>query len=59
METCGLATLRSDHLHEPGKITEQMYRELLGSDLSIAVLTGYNPNVFYELALAQAARLSS
>jgi hypothetical protein len=55
MEACGLAVLRSDHLHEPGKITDQMYRELFGSDLCIAVLTGYNPNVFYELALAQAA----
>jgi hypothetical protein len=30
--------------------------EIQASDLCVAVLTGHNPNVFYELALAQAAR---
>jgi len=55
MDECGVECLRSDHLHEPGKITEQMYREIFNSDVCVAVLTGYNPNVFYELALAQAS----
>jgi hypothetical protein len=55
MEECGIQAFRSDHLHEPGKISEQMFREILTDDLSIAVLTGHNPNVFYELAIAHAA----
>jgi len=49
----GLAAQRSDHLLEPGKISEQMFREIVTSDCCIAVLTGHNPNVFYELAVAQ------
>lgn len=53
MDEAGIESLRSDHLHEPGKISEQMFREIFGSDLCIAVLTGHNPNVFYELAIAQ------
>jgi len=55
MAECGIAAFRSDHLQEPGKITEQMFREILNDDLSIAILTGHNPNVFYELAVAHAA----
>jgi hypothetical protein len=55
MEECGIEVFRSDHLLEPGKISEQMFGELVHDDLCIAVLTG-NPNVFYELAIAQAAQ---
>jgi len=55
MEECGIQPFRSDHLQEPGKITEQMFREILTDDLAVAVLTGHNPNVFYELAVAHAA----
>lgn len=40
---------------EPGRITEQMYTSLLTEDFSIAVLTFHNPNVFYEVAIAQSA----
>jgi O-acetyl-ADP-ribose deacetylase (regulator of RNase III) len=47
--------IRSDHLTEPGRISEQMFREILDDDLCIAVLTFFNPNVFYELAIAQCA----
>jgi hypothetical protein len=54
MELCDIEVFRSDHLKEPGKVTDQMFREIM-SDLCIAVLTGKNPNVFYELAIAQAA----
>ncbi len=32
-----------------------MFKSILHGDLCVAVLTGYNPNVFYELAIAQAA----
>lgn len=55
MDECSVECLRSDHLHEPGKISEQMFREIFNSDVCVAVLTGHNPNVFYELALAQAS----
>jgi len=33
-----------------------MFRSIVSEDLCIAVLTGHNPNVFYELAVAQCAR---
>ncbi len=55
MEECGIQAFRSDHLLEPGKITEQMFREIVADDLCLALLTGHNPNVFYELAIAHAA----
>ena len=55
MEECGFEAIRSDHLAEPGTISSQMFREIFNDDLCIAVLTGRNPNVYYELAIAQAA----
>ena len=55
MEACDIDAFRADHLKEPGKISEQMYNEILSDDLCVAVLTGSNPNVYYELAIAQAA----
>lgn len=55
MNACGLEAVRADHLAQPGKITDQMFHEILNDRLCIAVLTGQNPNVFYELAIAQAA----
>jgi hypothetical protein len=53
VEDCGLLALRSDHLQEPGRISEQMFREIVTGDCCVALLTGHNPNVFYELAVAQ------
>lgn len=55
MEASDIDAFRSDHLKEPGKISEQMFHEILGDELCVAVLTGHNPNVYYELAIAQAA----
>ena len=55
MDECGIDVFRSDHLNEPGRISEQMFSRILNDDLCIAVLTGNNPNCFYELAIAQAA----
>lgn len=55
MKECGIEVVRADHLMEPGHISEQMFKELFSDDLCIAVATGHNPNVFYELALAQAS----
>src|SRR4051812_18121626 len=55
MKECGIESIRSDRLQEPGKISEQMFRSIVTSDLCLAVLTGENPNVYYELAVAQCA----
>lgn len=46
---------RSDRMTETGRITEQMFRSIFEADLCVVVLTGCNPNVFYELAVAQCA----
>lgn len=56
MDECKINAFRSDHLDKPGRISEQMFQSIYESDLCIAVLTGYNPNVFYELAVAQSAQ---
>ena len=55
MDTLGISAERSDHMTEPGLISEQMLRAILNYDFCVAVLTFHNPNVFYELAIAQAA----
>jgi len=46
---------RADHVKDVGRITRQMYDAILFSDFCIAVLHGFNPNVFYELAIAHSA----
>jgi hypothetical protein len=52
----GITPDRADHDSRPGVITEQMYDAILkDADLLIAVLTFHNPNVFYEIAIAEAA----
>lgn len=51
----GIEAVRADRLAEPGLITEQMIAAILGYELCIVDLSGHNPNVFYELAMAQAA----
>jgi hypothetical protein len=55
MKELGIEAYRSDHSHEVGKISDQMFRSILQDDLCIAVLTFHNPNVYYELAVAQSA----
>jgi hypothetical protein len=47
--------LRADEVTDIGKITKQMYDAILTSDFCIAVLHEFNPNVFYELAVAHSA----
>jgi len=55
MDECKVFPYRADQLRDPGRITDQMFNSILQEDFCIAVLTGHNPNVFYELAVAQAA----
>jgi hypothetical protein len=46
---------RADHINDVGRITRQMYDDILLADFCIALLHGFNPNVFYELAIAHSA----
>ena len=55
-EECGMLAHRSDHLSNPGSISNEMHRRILNDDLCIVLLTGRNPNVYYELAVALSAR---
>lgn len=55
MKALGIEAYRSDHSHALGKISDQMFQSILNDDLCIAVLTYQNPNVYYELAVAQSA----
>ncbi len=55
MEELGIHAYRADHDQKIGRITDQMYRSILTDDLCVALLTFHNPNVFYELAIAQSA----
>jgi Domain of unknown function (DUF5919) len=55
IDECSVSAYRADQLRDPGRITEQMFTSILHEDFCIAILTGHNPNVFYELAVAQAA----
>jgi hypothetical protein len=56
LKAMGVEAVRGDQFSEPGLITSQIVEAILTSDLCIADLSGHNPNVFYELAIAQAAR---
>ncbi|MCA5893412.1 hypothetical protein LEP48_08615 [Isoptericola sp. NEAU-Y5] len=46
--------VRADDDSNPGEITPALISSILESDLIIADLTGSNPNVYYEVALAHA-----
>jgi hypothetical protein len=50
-----IAAVRSDQMAESGTITAQTFREIVNADVCVVLLTGFNPNVFYELAVAQSA----
>lgn len=51
----GFEVYRGDHKARPGRITNQIIRSILDDDIIICVLTGANPNVYYELAIAESA----
>jgi DNA-binding FrmR family transcriptional regulator len=53
---CGYEALRADKISEPGIITSQVIQHLVDDPLVIADLSGWNPNVFYELAVRHAVR---
>lgn len=51
----GVTGHRADHVKDVGRISEQMFDDILGADFCIGVLAGFNPNVFYEIAVAHSA----
>lgn len=55
LEPFNIEPIRSDKIHETGKISTQIYNNIQTNDLCIVVLSFENPNVFYELAIAQCA----
>src|SRR6186997_1179391 len=55
VKQCGMDAYRSDHLDRPGWITDQVFEEIYTANVCIADLSFGNPNVFYELGVAQSA----
>jgi hypothetical protein len=53
---CGYESIRADQISEPGLITSQVIQHVVEDPLVIADLTGWNPNVFYELSLRHALK---
>ena len=53
---CAYEAVRADQISEPGLITSQVIQHVVDDPLVIADLTGWNPNVFYELALRHAVK---
>lgn len=49
----GLEGMRADEMFAPGSIMEQIRSAIQQSRLCVADLTGRNPNVLYELGIAQ------
>jgi hypothetical protein len=54
MDRFGINPIRADLDTKPGLISEDMWKHIREDDLCVAVITYHNPNVFYELAIAQA-----
>jgi hypothetical protein len=53
-EPLGYRVERADHDVSPGRVTETIISKIIDADLVVADLTGFNPNVMYELALRHA-----
>ncbi|MBY2992917.1 hypothetical protein HF263_20675 [Rhizobium leguminosarum] len=58
LEQFQLKVVRADAIDKPGVITRQIIEYIMRSRLVIADLSFRNPNVFYELALRHAVKLS-
>jgi hypothetical protein len=53
-EALGYECYRADSILQSGIIVDQIYRYIAEADLIIGVMTGRNPNVFYEIGFAHA-----
>lgn len=56
IKEAGFEPVRGDELFNTGSVVEQIWEQIEKSKLLLADLSGKNPNVFYELGLAHAAR---
>jgi hypothetical protein len=56
IKDAGMEPLRADELFSSGTVIEQIWEQISKAKILLADLTGKNPNVFYELGLAHAAR---
>jgi hypothetical protein len=52
----GYEPIRADELFSTGSVVEQIWEQIEKAKLLLADVSGKNPNVFYELGLAHAAR---
>jgi hypothetical protein len=59
VEQNGYTIGRADKIYELGQIPTQIVQRIYLSELVIADLTGYNPNVFYELAIRHFTKKTS
>lgn len=55
VESMGFHVERADHDRSPGIVTDSIIQKTMDSDLVVADLSGYNPNVMYELAVRHAS----
>ena len=56
IKDAGFEPVRADELFSTGNVVEQIWEQIEKSTVMLADLTNKNPNVFYELGLAHAAR---
>lgn len=56
IKDAGFEPVRADELFTTGSVMEQIWEQIEKAKLLIADLSGKNPNVFYELGLAHAAK---
>lgn len=56
IKEAGFEPVRGDELFHTGSVVEQIWEQIEKAKLLLADLTGKNPNVFYELGLAHAAK---
>jgi nucleoside 2-deoxyribosyltransferase len=54
VEESGLRCIRGDEIYSKPRIMDDIWKSIRASRFVIAELTGKNPNVFYEVGLAQA-----
>jgi phage tail sheath protein FI len=52
-ERAGLELVHPARMHQPGFVVEQIETSLMNADVVVAVITGQNPNVFYEIGYAR------
>lgn len=56
IKEAGFEPVRADELFSTGSVVEQIWEQITKSTVLLADLTDKNPNVFYELGLAHAAK---